>query len=227
MSDPPRPAIPGATVVPLRDGPSGLEVLLVQRAAAVDYGGMWAFPGGRVERDDAHPDDPGDEMERARRTAVREAGEEVGLPFRADDLVPFSHWTGGARTTSRARLYAAWYFLAPAPPDTVACDGYEIVDHRWIAPAEAIARRDRGEIGVVAPTWVTLHTLTAASSVSDALALAAARPPVVYLSRLFADGDRRIVLWDGDAGYATGDPTVPGPRHRLVMADTGWAFERS
>lgn len=227
MSTPPTPAIPGATVVPLRDGPDGLEVLLVQRAAAVDYGGMWAFPGGRVEQGDADPDDPDDEIERARRTAVREAGEEVGLRFRADDLVPFSHWTGGARTTSQARLYAAWYFLAPAPADTVACDGYEIVDHRWIAPAEAVARRDAGEISVVAPTWVTLHTLTAADSVSGALALAADRGPVVYLSRLTVEADQRIVLWDGDAGYATGDPAVPGPRHRLIMADTGWAFERT
>lgn len=224
MSTPPRPAIPGATVVPLRDGPTGLEVLLVKRAAAVDYGGMWAFPGGRVEHDDAHPDDPDDEIERARRTAVREAGEEVGLAFRADDLVPFSHWTGGAR---QARLYAAWYFLAPAPADTVTCDGYEIVDHRWITPAEAVARRDRGEIGVVAPTWVTLHTLTAADSVSGALALAADRGPVVYLSRLTVVDDQRIVLWDGDAGYATTDPAVPGPRHRLTMAETGWAFERT
>ena len=223
MSTPPRPAIPGATVVPLRDGPTGLEVLLVQRAAAIDYGGMWAFPGGRVEHDDAHPDDPGDEIARARRTAVREAGEEVGLRLRADDLVPFSHWTGGAR---QARLYAAWYFLAPAPPGTVACDGYEIVDHRWIGPGEAVALRDRGQIDVVAPTWVTLHTLTAAESVTSALALAAERGPVVYLSRTTDDGDRRIVLWEGDAGYATADPAVPGPRHRLTMADTGWAFER-
>ncbi|HEX6424268.1 MAG TPA: NUDIX domain-containing protein [Acidimicrobiales bacterium] len=88
--------IPGATVVPLRDGPAGLEVLLVQRAAAIAYGGMWAFPGGRVEDDDAHPGRPDDEVERARRTAVREAEEEVGLVFPPDTLVPFSHWTGGA-----------------------------------------------------------------------------------------------------------------------------------
>lgn len=213
--------------MPLRDGPTGLEVLLVQRAAAIDYGGMWAFPGGRVEHDDAHPDDPDDEIERARRTAVREAAEEVGLTFRAEDLVPFSHWTGGARTTRRARLYAAWYFLAPAPADTVVCDGYEIVDHRWIGPADAVACRDRGEIAVVAPTWVTLHTLAAADSVAGAMTLAARRGPVVYLSRLTVVGDRRIVLWDGDAGYATGDPALPGPRHRLTMDETRWAFERT
>lgn len=222
-TQPPTP-IPGATVVPLRDGPTGLEVLLVERAAAIAYGGMWAFPGGRVERHDDHPDDPGDEIERARRAAVREAEEEVGLRFRPDDLVPFSHWTGGASPTRR---YAAWYFLAPAPADAIVLDGYETVAHRWISPGEAVACRDRGELAVVAPTWVTLHTLSVAGSVADALALAADRGPVVYLSRTTVDGDRRIVLWDGDAGYRTGDPALPGPRHRLVMSDTGWAFERT
>jgi len=216
--------IPGATVVPLRDGPSGLEVLLVERAASIAYGGMWAFPGGRVEDADADPARPHDEVERARRTAVREAEEEVGLVFPADDLVPLSHWTGGASPTRR---YAAWYFLAPAPAAAVVHDGYETVAHRWIAPADAVACRDRGEIAVVAPTWVTLHTLTEVASVAGALAAAAARPPVVYRSRTAVDGERRIVLWDGDAGYATADPGRPGPRHRLVMGPNGWELERT
>jgi hypothetical protein len=45
--------------------------------------------------------------------------------------------------------------------------------------------------------------------------------------RVATDGDRRIVLWDGDAGYAAADPARPGPRHRLVMSAAGWQFERS
>ncbi|HEX6421623.1 MAG TPA: NUDIX domain-containing protein [Acidimicrobiales bacterium] len=221
---PPAP-IPGATVVPLRDGPAGLEVLLVQRAATIAYGGMWAFPGGRVEDRDAHPAHPGDDVARARRAAVREAEEEVGLVFPPDALVPLSHWTGGAST--QGRQYAAWYFLAPAPPGAVVPDGRETLAHRWMAPAAAVASRDRGEIDVVAPTWVTLHTLTGAASVAGALALAAGRPPTVYVSRTAMAGDRRIVLWDGDAGYATADPDRPGPRHRLVIGDGRWTFERS
>ena len=216
--------VPGATVVPLRDGPGGLEVLLVERAAAIAYGGMWAFPGGRVEPSDSHPDRPDDEIERARRTAAREAEEEVGLVFPPDALVPFSHWTGGA---TQRRRYAAWYFVAPAPAGAVVIDGYETLAHRWIAPAEAVACRDRGELDVVAPTWVTLHTLAAAGSVAEALALAAARRPVVYRSRVAELPGERIVLWDGDAGYATADPGRPGGRHRLVMNHAGWTFERT
>jgi 8-oxo-dGTP pyrophosphatase MutT (NUDIX family) len=217
--------IPGATVVPLRDGAGGLEVLMVERAAALDYGGMWAFPGGRVDPGDSDPLHPGDPLGDARRAAVREAAEEVGLAFAPGELVPFSHWTGGASPTRR---YAAWYFLAPAAAaGTVVHDGRETVAHRWIAPAEAVAGRERGEIAVVAPTWVTLHTLAPVATVADALALAAGRAPVVYRSRTAVDGDLRIVLWDGDAGYATADPHRPGPRHRLVMADTGWQLERT
>ena len=220
------PPIPSATVVPLRDGPGGLEVLMIERAAAIAYGGMWAFPGGRVDDRDADPDRPGDELARAVRTAVREAAEEVGLEFPAGALVPYSHWTGGA-LQGRGRLYAAWYFLARSPAIGVVTDGHETVAHRWIAPAEALACRDRGEIAVVAPTWMTLHSLRGAATVADALAQATARPPVVYRSKVAEAGGDRIVLWDGDAGYATADPVVAGPRHRLVMGTTDWTFERS
>jgi 8-oxo-dGTP pyrophosphatase MutT (NUDIX family) len=236
--EPPVP-IPGATVVPLRDGPGGLEVLMIERAAAIAYGGMWAFPGGRVDpgdRPDADEAGGGDaaagdaaggrghDIARARRAAVREAEEEVGLRFAAGDLVTTSHWTGGA---DPRRRYAAWYFLGPAPEGDVVLDEAESAAHRWIRPADAIVLRDRGEIGVVAPTWITLHSLTAASTVAEALTSARRRPPEVYRSRVVEAGDERIVLWHGDAGYEAGDPSLAGPRHRLVMATSGWQFESS
>jgi 8-oxo-dGTP pyrophosphatase MutT (NUDIX family) len=231
MVDVPEP-IPSATVVPLRDGaPDGagrrLEVLMVRRAEAIAYGGMWAFPGGRVDPGDTDPARQADALAAALRAAVREAHEEVGLAFRPDALVPFSHWTGGS-TSGRRRLFAAWYFLAPAPDGVVVLDGQELLDHRWISPVAALAARDRGEIDVVAPTWMTLRALAAAATVADALALAAGREPVVYVSRMtVVDDERRVVLWDGDAGYATHDPAAPGPRHRLVMDPAGWRFERT
>jgi 8-oxo-dGTP pyrophosphatase MutT (NUDIX family) len=218
------PPTPGATVVPLRDGPDGLEVLMIERAAALAYGGMWAFPGGRVDPDDADPADPADEVARARRAAVREADEEVGLRFPPASLVTYSHWTGGA---SNGRRFAAWYFLGPAPDGEVRLDEHECTDHRWIRPVDAVAARDRGEIAVVAPTWMTLHSLVPARTVADALALGERRAPVIYRSRVTDVGDHRIVLWSGDAGYEAGDPAVAGPRHRLVMSGAGWSFESS
>ena len=41
-----------ATVVLLRDGSDGLETLMLRKNSKIAFGGMWVFPGGRV--------DPGD-----------------------------------------------------------------------------------------------------------------------------------------------------------------------
>ena len=214
--------VPAATVVPLRDEPGGLAVLMVRRADSMAYGGAWAFPGGRVDPADRTPGDAPDDLGAARRTAVREAAEEIGLAFPTDALVPYSHWTGGAGG-GRGRRFAAWYFLAPAPEGSVVVDGSETVDHRWTTPAQALARHERGEIAVVAPTWMTLTALAGAATTAGVLADAARRDPPRYVSRLVALGaEHRVVLWDGDAGYATADPGAPGARHRLVMDGPAW-----
>ena len=50
---PPVTPIPAATVVPLRDGPRGLEVLLLKRNEALVFApGAWVFPGGRIDAGD-------------------------------------------------------------------------------------------------------------------------------------------------------------------------------
>jgi 8-oxo-dGTP pyrophosphatase MutT (NUDIX family) len=234
MPDEPTP-VPAATVVPLRDEPGGgLAVLMVRRAATMAYGGMWAFPGGRIDSRDRAAGEALDGYEAARRAAVREAAEEIGLAFPPEALVPFTHWTGGA-AYGRGRRFATWYFLAPAPEGTIVVDGSETEDHRWTSPADALAARDRGEIDMVAPTWMTLTALAAAGSVAEALALAGDdndgserhKAPARYVSRMVVRGDRRVVLWQGDAGYPTADPDVPGPRHRLVMDGADWRLEVS
>ncbi|HSH90169.1 MAG TPA: NUDIX hydrolase [Ramlibacter sp.] len=51
------PVRAAATVVMLRDGEAGLEVFLVKRHGLSDVlGGAYVFPGGKVDRDDAHLD---------------------------------------------------------------------------------------------------------------------------------------------------------------------------
>jgi 8-oxo-dGTP pyrophosphatase MutT (NUDIX family) len=53
MAAAPRPA---ATVVLLRDGPGGLEAYLQRRPLGMGFaGGLWVFPGGRVDRADRDP----------------------------------------------------------------------------------------------------------------------------------------------------------------------------
>lgn len=55
MSDAPE-LIPAATVLLLRNGESGVEVLMVRRNSEIAFGGMWVFPGGRVDSTDAGVD---------------------------------------------------------------------------------------------------------------------------------------------------------------------------
>jgi 8-oxo-dGTP pyrophosphatase MutT (NUDIX family) len=53
MAAAPRPA---ATVVLLRDGPGGLEAYLQRRPLGMGFaGGLWVFPGGRVDQGDRDP----------------------------------------------------------------------------------------------------------------------------------------------------------------------------
>ena len=45
-------AIPAATVILLRDTPAGVETLMLRRNSKLAFGGMWVFPGGRVDPTD-------------------------------------------------------------------------------------------------------------------------------------------------------------------------------
>ena len=89
-------------------------------------------------------------------------------------------------------------------------------------------RRDAGEIELIAPTWVTLYTIRGFATVADALdgAWTVAVPAATRPASATASTDP-ISLWHGDAGYATGDTSVPGPRHRLEMTPGGYLFDES
>jgi 8-oxo-dGTP pyrophosphatase MutT (NUDIX family) len=222
--DAPPPAIPAATVVLIRDGDEGLETLMLHRSSKVAFGGMWVFPGGRIDDEDRHPDDA-DEEASARRAAVREAIEECALVVDPAEVVAFSHWTPPPVTDRR---YATWFFLAPVAPGEVVVDGSEMVDHRWLPPAEVLARRDRGEVDLAPPTWVTLHDLTEVADVQEAIALAGRRDPIPqYETHWVHVPDGGVTLWQGDAGYESGDLEAPGGRNRLWMVRSGWRLERN
>jgi 8-oxo-dGTP pyrophosphatase MutT (NUDIX family) len=219
------PAIPAATVVLIRDlqDAPGIEVLMLHRTSRGAFGGMWVFPGGRVDDEDRRPDDDGDEPA-ARRAAAREAMEECALTVDPDEIVLLSRWTPPPVAPKR---FATWFFLARVPTGDVVVDGGEIVDHRWLAPLTVLEQRDRGEIELAPPTWMTLNALVAARDVDDALARAAAvRPVVHYQTRWRNVDDGAVAMWEGDAGYDTTDVDVDGPRHRLWMLQSGWRFEQ-
>src|SRR5438445_11085008 len=83
---------PAATVVLVRDGVEGLEVLLAKRSSKLAFhGGAWVFPGGRIDPAD-YAGRPEDILGAARRAAAREAKEEAGVDVDAEALVHLSNW---------------------------------------------------------------------------------------------------------------------------------------
>jgi 8-oxo-dGTP pyrophosphatase MutT (NUDIX family) len=189
---------------------------MLRRSADVSFvGGMWVFPGGKIDADD-HPEGAADILAAARNAAAREALEEAAQTVSADDVAWFAHWTPPPNAPKR---YATYFFAAEASGEDVTVDGGEITEHVWARPDEVLRRRDAQELALAPPTWVTLHDLAGFASVTEAMAALHAREPVFYETRIAASADGLVSMWEGDAGYASGDPDVPGPRHRLTMGD--------
>lgn len=226
-NDPEKPAIPAATVIVLRDGSEGLETLLLRRNSKLKFaGGMWVFPGGRIDPEDygADPADPEDQFAAARTAAVREAFEESGQQLQAGSLHWFAHWSPPSIAPKR---FATWFFLAQASNDAVEIDHGEIHDSSWSTPAEALRLVDAQEIEMAPPTWVTLSDLSKFETVDAALAGLGGRDPRFYVTRVAGSPDGPVAMWEGDAGYETGVLDTPGLRHRLVMGTDGFRFEDS
>ena len=222
------PPVPAATAVLLRQTESGVETLLLRRNPDLRVmGGVWVFPGGRVDAADrAAAGDPSDGYEAARIAAVRETEEEAGLRIDPHSLVRFSHWTP---PPDFEHQLATWFFLAPAPPEAVRVDGSEIAEHVWLTPAEALRRHeDSGGTWFLPPTYVTLNDLQEFTTVAQALAVGRRREPAFYDTCLATTPDgEQVALWAGDAGFETADPEVSGTRHRLwATPKRPWRLER-
>lgn len=143
--------LPAASVIVLRDDP--FEVLMLRRHEGASFvPGAWVFPGGIVERDETPAE-----------AAAREAREEAGLDLDPASLVATSRWITPLGIPKR---FDTWFFLTRiARAAEVVIDRSEIVDCLWIAPVDALARRD---FRLVFPTIKNLEALLGFDSV-DAL----------------------------------------------------------
>jgi 8-oxo-dGTP pyrophosphatase MutT (NUDIX family) len=217
--------IAAATVVLLRDSTAGMEVLMLRKNSKITFGGMWVFPGGKIDPQD-YPTGSAeaDHDAAARQAAVRETQEEAGLELDAQHFVWFAHWTPPPGPQKR---FATWFFAAQTQGDqAIKIDDGEIKEHAWLNPADALQRHAAGEIDLVPPTWVTLHYLSCYPNASAMLQRMAEEPAKVYATRVVKaqDGDR-VAMWEGDAGYEPWVPDTVGSRHRLVMAEGGFHFQ--
>ena len=98
---------------------SASRVLVAQRPFAKEHGGLWEFPGGKVE--------PGETPESA---LVRELKEELGVILDPVDLEPFAF---ASEPRGRRHLILLLYRVARWQGEPRAIDAAAI---RWMAPDE-------------------------------------------------------------------------------------------
>jgi 8-oxo-dGTP pyrophosphatase MutT (NUDIX family) len=183
----PRPA---ASLILLRDGGDGPEVLLVRRNPQQRFmGGAWVFPGGALHGD-----------EDLLKAALRELEEEAGIAL--DDreaVVPFSRWI----TPEEVKVRFDTHFFVAAAPDGAEAkpDGAECVDARWMRPADALSAYERKELALVFPTIKHLEQLAELGSVAEALEAARGREVEPVLPRVVMRGGSPEVVLPGEAGY--------------------------
>jgi 8-oxo-dGTP pyrophosphatase MutT (NUDIX family) len=216
---------PAATVILLRDTPTGPEVWMMERNRAVGFmGAAWVFPGGRV--------DPGDGALATRLTrddgiaahfraaAARELEEEAGVRlgdadgYTLDVLVAWSHWI---TPEIEPRRYDTWFFVAALPEGAEArIDGQEAVAGAWLRPADALARAEAGTLPLAPPTLRTLVELLPYADVAAALGARRALPPICPRFTEVEEGNVWVLL-PGDPDYPSDEPVEPPTRFPFAV----------
>ena len=217
------PAVPvAATVILLREGAIGPEVLMIERPDRGSFAGAWVFPGGKLEDADRTAEDEPEE-DAARRAGVRETWEETGLSLDPADLLTVSVWDPPPGLALRIRT---WFFAAANVHGDLVLSPEEAVAAEWVGPDVLLERHSRGEATLYPPTWVTLHDLAGQADLVSLLG-------VLRLTglRRFETIARRaesgpVLLWEGDAEYGEA-AAAASARHRLELGALPWVYTRS
>jgi 8-oxo-dGTP pyrophosphatase MutT (NUDIX family) len=217
------PVTAAATVVILRDHAGALEVLMLRRGADAAFaGGLWVFPGGKIDDEDHSDDTLVDLLAAARAAAVRESAEEAGQTIDVESLVWFAHWVPPQGAKFR---FATFFFACRALHEDVEIDQFEISEHAWLRPAEALNRHRNKEIQLAPPTFVTLTYLARARAVDEALQAYHDHEPRFYETRVVRTETDMTFVWRPDIAYDTKDLLTAGPRHRVTTGDGGWRLD--
>ena len=160
---------PAATVMLLRQGKEGLEVLLLKRNKKLKFApAFWVFPGGKIDQEDiiagANP------VEAAKIAAVREAEEEAGVSVTIEKIHYFCHWT---TPPMQKRRFATSFFVSLLPTDqaaTIQIDDGEIKDYCWLNLQEAIQKSKTREIPMLPPTYLAIQRFSKCQNEKDILA---------------------------------------------------------
>ncbi len=227
-----------ATIVLLRDGPQGMEVFLMKRAAeAAVLGGVHVFPGGKVDaadRDHAAPLDretadlhsalaeaelPASEARAIHVAALRELQEECGVVLFASQIAPWSRWITPVIPGVQRRRFDTRFFVAVMPQDQTA----RVTDREstlgvWLGPRTALEMYWRGEIDLAPPQITTLAHLARHPDARTAFEAASRTPPRLVQPHVVDVDGQKIFCYPGDALHPVGERAFPGVSRLLLRA---------
>ncbi|MFP8777031.1 NUDIX hydrolase [Hydrogenophaga sp. RWCD_12] len=224
--------IDSATVMVLRDGPQGLEVLMVRRHGDSGVlGGAHVFPGGKLDATDGETAVRGEPREPswyaatlneprlppsvARglfAAAVRETREECGLDLPVDSLWPWSRWITPRQPSVSRKRFDTRFFVAPAPHGQEAIhDAVEATEAVWLMPSNGLQRYWAGEIDLAPPQIMSLVQLVRVANVAQAMDAARQRPPVLVEPHPFDEDGERVICYPGDPRHPVRGTAWQGP----------------
>ncbi|RLE13029.1 MAG: hypothetical protein DRJ28_08085 [Actinobacteria bacterium] len=217
----------------------GIEVLMVRRPHSARFmPGVWVFPGGAVDQEDADAPssfggNAGDSDWKV--AALRELIEETGLWLTTTGTVSaplaedaFAAVEASAHTLDQSALiyFSNWitpevfpirfdtrFFLAVVSSRAEpAVDGDELIDLEWISPFEALRREEADEWVIPFPTRKTLQLLAAeptTAALADRLRSLESVPSIE--PRLYVgDGEAGILMPD-EEGFEEAGPAQDDP----------------
>ena len=177
-----------ASVILLRDAPSGLEAFVQHRVSTMDFAaGMVVFPGGRVDTADqsgweyprellrshaeswAHSSISADAALAEQNAgmvltaAIREVEEEAGLNIEAGDLRPWANWITPIDMPKRFDTY--FYVAKPAPEARPRHQTTEAWQSLWMPVAGILEAEAAGQLKLMPPTYFLLKEIAAFASV--------------------------------------------------------------
>ena len=227
------PPAPAATVILLRSGQPGLQVLLQKRHSTMDVlGGAYVFPGGKVDAND-YPSSPTTPMDKSPeqlaealgqpdiepalataffRAAQRELAEESTIGIGLGELFAWSRWITPRNASVTTKRFDTLFFVAALPEgQTAAHDYQEATDTVWLSPREALQHYWNAQVSLAPPQIMTLAHLARFDSPAEVLAHAASRPPFLVEPEPQDLEGTRWLCYPGDADHSQPVQHMPGP----------------
>ena len=201
LVDEPAP-VPAVSVIPLRDGPHGVEAFVQFRVGTMDFAANAAvFPGGRIDPVDfatrtevaeevlhrhalrwaqtgaaALRGHPRNSAALLLATGVREVAEEASARVDPGTLVPWDNWITPIDCPKRFDVY---FFVVAVPAGEEGRWRHttsEAHDSRWVPLTDLARSAEAGEVLLLPPTRTIVDELL---TFADVEAILAARPQIV------------------------------------------------